>query len=283
MLQFESSFQPEITACPTLGFASGEEIPRAQSGLPHIADVQCGDTRTSVNPDESWNPNRDAIAGRDGGTCVILETGIVEYLDGFAHRCRTVRWARRIDERVQYKVGIDVKDAMFINREIHPKTLIRETCAFLYYVPNACMTMEDLDEDSQSLLNSSNSWQYPINVTDGELSSTSIEKLASHLVSWLWRANDVTMEEDGVDDTERSFARSSDLTNGRRWKGISGVSSRHSTCKDISHEQNSYNNSLSPQKTRVWTQGPMTSWGIRAVTLFQDSAVGRAETLLRQS
>ncbi|KAK0231308.1 hypothetical protein IW262DRAFT_1478552 [Armillaria fumosa] len=67
-------------------------------GVPHIADVQCGDTRTSVNPEESWNLNRDVIASRDGGTCVILETAIVEYLDDFAHRCRTVRWVHRSDK-----------------------------------------------------------------------------------------------------------------------------------------------------------------------------------------
>ncbi|PBL01987.1 hypothetical protein ARMGADRAFT_1005438 [Armillaria gallica] len=136
-------------------------------GALHIADAQCGDTRTSINPEENWHHNRDAIASRDDGRCVILEPGIAERLGGFAHRGRAVRWgacqgahilphskgspyidaiirARGIDERVQFKGGIDdEKNAMFINREIHAKGLTHQTCAFLY-VPNACMTIEDV-------------------------------------------------------------------------------------------------------------------------------------------
>ncbi|KAK0242230.1 hypothetical protein EDD85DRAFT_810488 [Armillaria nabsnona] len=276
-------------------------------GALHIADAQCGDTRTSINPEESWHHNRDMIASRDGGRCVILEPGIAERLDGFAHRGEAVRWAacqgahilphskgspyidaiiraRGIDERVQFNDGIDdEKNAMFINREIHAKGIAHQTCAFLY-VPNACMTIEDvlypedhpppplpeslrdtqhahlqfqmldtdaywqfldfmegkrlwtnkfirmpddrssfppffichfyygatalhlwLDEGSRSILNSFNSQQYPINVTVNQSAkspSPSVDKAASNLVSWLWRANGVTMEEDGVDDAE---------------------------------------------------------------------------------
>ncbi len=62
-----------------------------------------------------------------------------------------------------------------------------------------------LDEGSRSILNSFNSQQYPVDVTvdqSAKSPSPSVDKAASNLVSWLWRTNGVTMEEDGVDDAE---------------------------------------------------------------------------------
>ncbi|KAK0467808.1 uncharacterized protein EV420DRAFT_1742872 [Desarmillaria tabescens] len=282
-------------------------------GALRIADAQCGDTRTSINPEESWHHNRDMIASRDGGRCIIMEPGTAERMDGFSHWGEAVRWAacqaahilphnkgspyieaiiraRGLDERIKFQGGIDnEKNAMFINRQIHAKGLAYQTCAF-FYVPNDCMTMEDvlypedhpppilpeslqhtqhaylqfqmldtdaywnfldfmkgkrlwsnkfvrmpddrssfppffichfhygatalhlwLDEGSRSILNSFNSQQY-YTEADNEVSASggrkqryhqsSVGESATDLVSWLWRANGATMEEDGVDDAQ---------------------------------------------------------------------------------
>ncbi|KAK0490500.1 hypothetical protein IW261DRAFT_1413028 [Armillaria novae-zelandiae] len=156
-------------------------------GALYITDAQCSDTRAFVNLEESWHHNRDMITGRDGGRRVILEPGIAECLDGFAHQGRAVRWNTCHGAHILPLINdIDDKsNAMCVNREIHAKWLSPQTSAFLY-VPNAY---------SLSILNSSNSHQYPIDVAVDQLSSSSIE-------NWLWRANGLAMEEDGVDDTE---------------------------------------------------------------------------------
>ncbi|KAK0237089.1 hypothetical protein EDD85DRAFT_937394 [Armillaria nabsnona] len=132
-----------------------------------VIENDCGDARTTSYAEGSRLHNKEAIHTRDGGRCVVLGPALVE--NEYGHRsdwrvgagkhCQVahilphakgnayldaVVQARGLSENIQFDDGIDdEKNALYMDGKIHEAGLMDQTCAFLY-VPNSCMTMEDV-------------------------------------------------------------------------------------------------------------------------------------------